>query len=71
MRWSKRKDIKMSDIFIKEHNLWAGKYYFSNAYFNVYPSNVNKAISSYNRGIDSEIMAWGYVKKVIKNRRIN
>ena len=70
IRWSKRTDIKPKDIMIRKHNLWAGKWYFSNAYFNVYPYSKDKAISSYNRGINSKIMTWTYVNKVKINAKI-
>jgi len=69
LRWSGRKDLKPSDILIKHHNIWAGKWYFSNAYFYKYRSDRCKAINSYNMGIESKRMNWDYVGKVIRNGR--
>lgn len=71
IKWSGRKDLKPSDIIIKKHNIWAGKYYFSNAYFYIYRQNRAKAISSYNMGWSNKRMNWKYVKKVVKNGRWN
>ncbi len=66
IRWSGRKDLKVSDIYIEHHNIWMGRWYFSNAYFYTYRADRCKAISSYNRGTNSKIISWDYVGKVIK-----
>jgi len=64
IRWSGRKDLKVSDIYIESHNEWFGRWYFSNAYFYTFRANRSKAISSYNMGTNSKRMNWKYVKKV-------
>lgn len=68
IKWSGRKDLKPSDIYIKKHNLWAGKWYFSNSYFYTYRANHYHAVSSYFRGTNSKKIEWEYVNKVLKNK---
>jgi len=64
--WSGRTDLKQSDIRIKRHNLFAGKWYFSNAYFNEFRDDRCRSISGYNMGYNSKRMNWDYIKKVMK-----
>jgi len=62
--WSGRTDLKQSDIRIKKHNLFAGKWYFSNAFFYEFRSDRCRSISGYNMGYNSKRINWDYVKKV-------
>ena len=67
IRWSKRKDLKSNDVYHPKHNEWAGRFYFSNAFFYVYRSDVVKAVSSYNMGTNSKRINYNYVGKVFLN----
>jgi len=71
IRWSGRKDITVKDISNRIVNLWLGKWYFSNAYFNVFPYNRDKAISSYFMGYSNKRMNWKYVNYVKTNGQWN
>jgi len=70
VRWNKNnkqfKHLKIRHLHIKKYNLMVGKWYFSNSYFTTNRTDETRAISSYNRGINSDIIATKYVKKVRK-----
>ena len=67
IRWSGRTDLKVSDIYIEKHNIWFGRWYFSNAFFYTYRANHYHAISSYNCGTNAKRIKWKYVNKVLIN----
>ena len=61
---SKAYHLRVSDISNRDINLWMGKWYFRYLCFDIFPGNINQAISGYNAGHNSKKFMTNYVRKV-------
>ena len=62
---SKSYHLVKSDIYNKELNLWAGKWYFSYLYYDVFPNDFRRAVSAYNGGHNNSRFMTKYFNKVM------